>query len=190
MARDLCDSYVAPPLHPLSPLFHDPLPPYPHPYTRASSTLSDMVRLYARSCWLSTNVLLASRFGDRSVLCRYGCTTLEDLTTSSSSTVQPFRTCVTNIPGRSSWVHPTPSVGPPYLIPSGPTSIALSSIFSKTMLLDLWVHHSSTWCFYLRFYPTTVHTPPYLQTLVVFSLAWHILATLLPFGWLPTFGVW
>ena len=37
-----------------------------------------MVRLYASSCQLPTNVLLASRFGDRSVFCRYGCPTLED----------------------------------------------------------------------------------------------------------------
>jgi len=58
------------------------------------------------------------------------------------------------------------------------------------MLLGPWAHHSSTWGFYLRFYPTTFHTPPYPQSLVVFSLAWHILATLLPFGLLAAFGVW
>jgi hypothetical protein len=37
-----------------------------------------VVQLYVRSGQLPTNVLLASRFGDQSAMCRFGCASLED----------------------------------------------------------------------------------------------------------------
>jgi hypothetical protein len=66
------------PFRTLSPILHDLHPPPPHPYVRASSAYSAVIQLYGRSSQLPTNVSLASRFGDRSPSCRFGCHTAED----------------------------------------------------------------------------------------------------------------
>jgi hypothetical protein len=49
-----------------------------HPYTRASSSYSAVVQLYARSGQLPTNISCAARFCDGSMFCRFGCSSLED----------------------------------------------------------------------------------------------------------------
>jgi hypothetical protein len=66
------------PQHILSPLFYDTHLPPLHPYTRASSSYSAVVQLYARSGQLPTNLSCAARFHDGSRLCRFGCSSLED----------------------------------------------------------------------------------------------------------------
>jgi len=72
--HDICVT----PFYTLSPFFHGPLPSPPHPYICASSDFSAVVQLYARSAQLPTNIPLASRFGDLSAFCCFGCPVLED----------------------------------------------------------------------------------------------------------------
>ena len=66
------------PFHITLPLLYDTHPPPLHPYTRASSSYSAVVQLYARSGQLPTNLSRATRFHDGSMLCRYGCQSVED----------------------------------------------------------------------------------------------------------------
>ncbi|KAF8487040.1 hypothetical protein DFH94DRAFT_599101, partial [Russula ochroleuca] len=66
------------PLHTISPLFYDSHSLPLHPYTRASSSYSAVVQLYARSGQLPTSLSRATRFHEGSMLCRFGCQSLED----------------------------------------------------------------------------------------------------------------
>ncbi|KAF8459970.1 hypothetical protein DFH94DRAFT_635179 [Russula ochroleuca] len=67
------------PLRTISPLLYDShsLPLYP--YTRASSSYSAVVQLYACSGQLPTSLSRATRFHEESMLCRFGCQSLEDV---------------------------------------------------------------------------------------------------------------
>lgn len=101
---------------------------------------------------------------------------LKNTPTTSSYTVQPSRTCATNIQGRSSPTHPTPSVGLPYLIISAPISTTLSPVFSKMMFVGRWAPSSSTWGFYFPYYPNL----PVLLSIHRLSSSSHPCCTLLP----------
>lgn len=58
------------------PLYDTRVPPE-HPYTRASSSFSAVVQLYARSSQLDTALTRHKRFGDTSPYCTFGCPDVE-----------------------------------------------------------------------------------------------------------------
>ncbi|KAJ3963579.1 hypothetical protein EV361DRAFT_766646, partial [Lentinula raphanica] len=58
------------------PIHNNPCPP-DHPYTRASSSYSALVQLYARSSQLDTRLHRFLRFGDCTPWCSFGCNELE-----------------------------------------------------------------------------------------------------------------
>ena len=175
------------PFHTLRPFFYDSFGLPPHPYLRASSAFSTVAHLYARSAQLPTNVPLASRFGDRSAFCRFGCPVLEDPIISSSF-VQPFRTSATTTRGRSFRTSPIVLVGPHYHPLFAPTLTTSLPTFSEVTTLGPCAPLFSTWGSFLLFYLTPGVAPLLVRMLIICLFAWRIPVIPPPFVSRDAFG--